>query len=81
MSSIASHIAEGRDMDPRLSDRFRQLMEETGHTQTTWAEALGVSQPAVANFLSADSNPRLQTIIDYAAALGASVEVVLRMGA
>lgn len=64
-------------MDTALANELRRLMAENGYTQTTWAERLGLSQPAVANFLAEDSNPRLQTLVDYAAAIDVDVEIKL----
>lgn len=66
----ATALAEA---DYRLLGELVKLRKERGLTQQQVAEALGISQPAVAGFERHDADPKLSTIRRYAHAIGASV--------
>lgn len=55
-----------------FADRVSKLMTSKGLTQAELAEAVGVTQSAVANMLARKSRPQRKTIARFAAALGVS---------
>jgi transcriptional regulator with XRE-family HTH domain len=61
------------DADYRLLGDLIQLRKERDLTQQQVADALGISQPAVAAFERHDADPKLSTIRRYAHAIGALV--------
>lgn len=52
-----------------------KIREESGLTQKDVAERMGISQSAVSQFEHYDSNPTLQTIVRYALATDADLEL------
>lgn len=51
------------------------LRKQSGLTQKDVAERIGVTQPAVAEFEHYDANPRLDTILRYALAVNACLNL------
>lgn len=67
---LASANAE---QDYGMLYRLIQIRVDRGLTQTDVARKLGVSQQAISQFESMDSNPALSTIRSYALAVGATI--------
>src|SRR5207253_346034 len=63
-------------VDPKLAVKLelRWMREELGLTQAELARLAGVSQPAIAQLESPDSNPTVDTLNRVASATGAQVE-------
>lgn len=64
-------------MTTSLGERLRVAIEQTGVSQTTLAEALGVSQPAVSAWCADRRTPRAESVIKIADMLGVSVDWLL----
>lgn len=62
------------DQDEALVDRLVQLRKDKGLSQQDVADAMGVTQSAVARIESGERDPRLSTLRRYAHAVGALIE-------
>lgn len=63
-----------------LLERLREARESSSLSQRTVAERMGTSQPAVARLERGGADPRLGTIVRYAKAVGAQVQLVSDAG-
>jgi len=61
------------DQDEELMDRLVALRKHSGKSQQDVADAMGVSQSAVARIESGERDPHLSTVRRYAHAVGAVV--------
>jgi transcriptional regulator with XRE-family HTH domain len=59
------------DQDEALVDRLVELRRASGKSQKDVADAMGISQSAVARIESGERDPRLSTLRRYAHAVGA----------
>lgn len=57
------------------TDALKTIMKARGYTQTSLADSLGVTQPAVSSVVNADS-PAVDTLTRYLAAMGYRVAFV-----
>lgn len=62
------------DQDEALVDQLVRLRKDKGLSQQDVADAMGVTQPAVARIESGERDPRLSTLRRYAHAVGALIE-------
>ena len=62
---------DGKDVITTLKD----LRNKSGMTQIQVAEAMGITQPAIAKLESNTHHPRLDTVVRYAQAVGAQQSV------
>lgn len=53
-----------------IVEQLTQIRKDKGLRQVDLAEAVGVTQPVISEFESGKTEPRLVTVIKYAAALG-----------
>ena len=80
MTSVSDKILEERadllvDASDRLLEGLVSLRKEHNLSQQTVAERMGVSQPTVAAFERYDANPTVSSIIRYAMAVDALLDV------
>nr|WP_314844239.1 helix-turn-helix transcriptional regulator [Schaalia odontolytica] len=80
MTSVSDKILEERadllvDARDRLLEGLVSLRKEHNLSQQTVAERMGVSQPTVAAFERYDANPTVSSIIRYAMAVDALLDV------
>lgn len=80
MTSVSDKILEDRadllvDARDRLLEGLVSLRKEHNLSQQTVAERMGVSQPTVAAFERYDANPTVSSIIRYAMAVDALLDV------
>ena len=80
MTSVSDEILERRadllvDAKDRLLEDLVSLRKEHKLSQQTVAERMGVSQPTVAAFERYDANPTVSSIIRYAMAVDALLDV------
>jgi transcriptional regulator with XRE-family HTH domain/predicted RNase H-like HicB family nuclease len=63
-------------VDPKLAVKLelRWMREDLGLTQAELAKLAGVSQPAIAQLESPDSNPTIETLNRVAGAMGARID-------
>lgn len=61
------------EQDEQLVDRLVELRKASGKSQVDIAEAMGISQSAVARIESGERDPRLSTLRRYAHAIGAVI--------
>ena len=80
MTSVSDEILERRadllvDAKDRLLEDLVSLRMEHKLSQQTVAERMGVSQPTVAAFERYDANPTVSSIIRYAMAVNALLDI------
>ena len=80
MTSVSDEILERRadllvDAKDRLLEDLVSLRKEHKLSQQTVAERMGVSQPTVAAFERYDANPTVSSIIRYAMAVNALLDI------
>ena len=80
MTSVSDKILEERadllvDARDRLLEGLVRLRKEHKLSQQTVAERMGVSQPTVAAFERYDANPTVSSIIRYAMAVNALLDI------
>ena len=80
MTSVSDKILEDRadllvDARDRLLEGLVRLRKEHKLSQQTVAERMGVSQPTVAAFERYDANPTVSSIIRYAMAVDALLDI------
>ena len=80
MTSVSDEILERRadllvDAKDRLLEDLVSLRKEHKLSQQTVAERMGVSQPTVAAFERYDANPTVSSIIQYAMAVNALLDI------
>lgn len=80
MTSVSDEILERRadllvDARDRLLEGLVRLRKEHKLSQQTVAERMGVSQPTVAAFERYDANPTVSSIIRYAMAVNALLDI------
>ena len=80
MTSVSDEIFERRadllvDAKDRLLEDLVSLRKEHKLSQQTVAERMGVSQPTVAAFERYDANPTVSSIIRYAMAVDALLDI------
>lgn len=80
MTSVSDESLERRadllvDARDRLLDGLVRLRKEHKLSQQTVAERMGVSQPTVAAFERYDANPTVSSIIRYAMAVNALLDI------
>ena len=80
MTSVSDEILERRadllvDAKDRLLEDLVSLRKEHKLSQQTVAERMGVSQPTVAAFERYDANPTVSSIIRYAMAVDALLDI------
>lgn len=80
MTSVSDEILERRadllvDAKDRLLEGLVSLRKEHKLSQQTVAERMGVSQPTVAAFERYDANPTVSSIIRYAMAVDALLDI------
>ena len=80
MTSVSDEILERRadllvDAKDRLLEDLVSLRKEHKLSQQTVAERMGVSQPTVAAFERYDANPTMSSIIRYAMAVDALLDI------
>jgi len=80
MTSVSDKILEERadllvDARDRLLEGLVRLRREHKLSQQTVAERMGVSQPTVAAFERYDANPTVSSIIRYAMAVDALLDI------
>ena len=80
MTSVSDEILERRadllvDARDRLLEGLVRLRKEHKLSQQTVAERMGVSQPTVAAFERYDANPTVSSIIRYAMAVDALLDI------
>lgn len=80
MTSVSDEILERRadllvDAKDRLLEDLVSLRKEHNLSQQTVAERMGVSQPTVAAFERYDANPTVSSIIRYAMAVNALLDI------
>ena len=80
MTSVSDKILEERadllvDARDRLLEGLVSLRKEHNLSQQTVAERMGVSQPTVAAFERYDANPTVSSIIRYAMAVDALLDI------
>ena len=80
MTSVSDEILEKRanllvDARDRLLEGLVSLRKEHSLSQRTVAERMGVSQPTVAAFERYDANPTVSSIIRYAMAVDAVLDI------
>ena len=80
MTSVSDKILEDRadllvDARDRLLEGLVRLRKEHKLSQQTVAERMGVSQPTVAAFERYDANPTVSSIIRYAMAVNALLDI------
>ncbi|WP_309305593.1 helix-turn-helix domain-containing protein [Schaalia dentiphila] len=80
MTSVSDEILERRadllvDAKDRLLEDLVSLRKEHKLSQRTVAERMGVSQPTVAAFERYDANPTVSSIIRYAMAVDALLDI------
>ena len=63
-----------------LKDNIRRLREEKGMTQEQLANALGVTRPAVTQWESGWSQPKISTIKEMAELFGVSINAIIEGG-
>lgn len=72
---LRTRAADLADETTEFMLQLVSVREQRGLTQKAVAEALGISQPAVAQFEHYDANPTLASIRRYALAVGASLRL------
>lgn len=82
MTSVSDEILERRadllvDARDRLLEGLVRLRKEHKLSQQTVAERMGVSQPTVAAFERYDANPTVSSIIRYAMAVDALLDITV----
>ena len=60
-----------------IIDELIELRKAKGLTQRELAQAANLAQPAIARLENKTSNPRLDTLLNVAAALGCDLSIVL----
>ena len=80
MTSVSDEILERRadllvDAKDRLLEDLVSFRKEHKLSQRTVAERMGVSQPTVAAFERYDANPTVSSIIRYAMAVDALIDI------
>lgn len=78
--SDSKEMAVGRHNQSNWMDFHMELVEfriAQGLTQTEVAERLGISQPAVSQFEKLNSYPMVESVLDYAMAIGAKLSFKL----
>lgn len=63
-----------------LLERLRETRQSKSLSQRTVAERMGTSQPAVARLENGGADPRLGTVVRYADAVGAGIQVAADTG-
>lgn len=72
LDALADQLFQERET---LLDTLRDLRKLKKLTQAEVAERMGVSQPTVSEFEHYDANPTLSTIMRYALAVGANLNL------
>lgn len=61
----------------RLIRRLGEIRESRGYKKSQVADAIGINRSGVTRFENQEADPRLETILRYAHAVGASVQFVV----
>lgn len=63
-----------------FADNLRDIMTEWGDNQTSLAEAAGITQSALSQYLSKKRMPNLRTIINLSYALDMTIDELIDFG-
>lgn len=63
-----------------FADNLRDIMIEWGDNQTSLAEAAGITQSALSQYLSKKRMPNLRTIINLSYALNMTIDELIDFG-